>query len=151
MKKIAIGHNKFVLVDDEDFLPLMMLNFNWHLNSEGYAHARFGKRKRTLHLIVAERAGLSLVCKIDHKDRDKLNCQRSNLREASNAQNRANSRVKVTSSSGLKGVRKIQNGSWRAEITINGEQIYLGSFSGPDAASKAYQKAAKEAFGEFST
>jgi hypothetical protein len=83
---------------------------------------------------------------IDHRDGDKANNAWSNLRPATRAQNRANSRTK-TNSKGVSRERRCV--SWRAEIRVNGKLIYLGSFKAKEDAASAYSAAAKLHFGEF--
>lgn len=73
-----------------------------------------------------------------------------NLREASYLQNNQNSAVKVSSISGLKGVRKDERrGTWSAKIRVNGKRLYLGTFNSAEEAHEAYIKAANKYFGEF--
>jgi hypothetical protein len=87
---------------------------------------------------------------VDHKDHDGLNNQRSNLRPATHAQNMANRRSVLGSSSTHKGVRwRRDRHKWRAEITVRGVTRNLGHFADEEEAALAYNAAALEAFGEF--
>lgn len=86
---------------------------------------------------------------IDHKDLDGLNNRWANLREATKAQNSANTKAMRNNSSGFKGVSKNHNGRWRATISISGKQRRLGYFDTPEEASAAYHAAAVERSGEF--
>jgi len=72
------------------------------------------------------------------------------LREATNAQNRANS--KTTSSHGLKGIAYhdwLTENPWEAKIRFNKKTIYLGCYPTKEDAHEAYKRAAKIYFGEF--
>ena len=85
---------------------------------------------------------------IDHIDRDKLNNQIANLREATHSQNMFNKWERHRNTSGIRGVLK-RGKKWRALIGHNGQMFYLGSFNTAAEAQFAYAKAAKERFGEF--
>ncbi len=87
---------------------------------------------------------------IDHKDLNRANNAISNLREASNGQNQANSRKYKNNKSGYKGVhykKKIRR--WIAQIKYNGSNRYIGCFCSPEEAHLAYTEAAKQFHGEF--
>lgn len=85
---------------------------------------------------------------VDHIDRNPGNNIWKNLREATNGQNRANS--KSSTVSGIKGVYKNARGSrWFSVIRVNKILIRLGSFSNPEEAAKAYRTAAIKYHGEF--
>ena len=81
---------------------------------------------------------------IDHINLNKSDNRWINLREATQKQNSANCPVKRTSKSGIKCVSQ-RGKKWRVKIGNR----WLGTFSTAEEASAAYQKAAKEAFGEF--
>lgn len=85
---------------------------------------------------------------VDHRDGDGLNCRRGNLRAATNAQNHGNRRADRGNRSGFKGVEPVPGG-WRARIGVKGEVIRLGRFATPVEAARAYDAAARAAFGEF--
>lgn len=85
---------------------------------------------------------------IDHEDGDGLNNRRDNLRPCSHASNQANKRMSRNNTSGFKGVVK-SGPKWRARIEIRGTLHSLGSFTDPADAARAYNVAAKKAFGEF--
>lgn len=87
--------------------------------------------------------------KLDHENTVRSDNRLSNLRSATESQNRSN--TKVRSRSGFKGVRipKHAPNSFIAQITIRGEGKYLGCFTSAEQAHAAYCRAATEAFGEF--
>ncbi len=85
---------------------------------------------------------------IDHINRIGSDNRISNLREATNGQNRANSR-KTTGA--YKGVYPTKNKAnpWTSSIRAGGKQKHLGVYSSAEEAHAAYVKAAKELHGEF--
>lgn len=88
--------------------------------------------------------------KIDHKNGDPADNRIENLREATSAQNNANSRRRSDNQSGFKGVYWLSaTRSWRAKIRHNGRSIHLGLFDTPEAAHRAYDRAARSFYGEF--
>lgn len=166
MKKIIINSKKHghqeILVDDEDYDYLMQ--WKWHVYkgprtfyvlrqtrlSEGF------NPPKTIYLsrVVTNENDSKIV--IDHIDRNGLNNQKSNLRRATKADNRNNTAPRTNSSSKFLGVCvKKDRGRkyWYAQTRKGPEKFYLGLFpfteEGEIAAAKAYDKKAKELFGEF--
>jgi HNH endonuclease len=87
---------------------------------------------------------------IDHEDRDKGNNRWGNLRLATDAQNKANSKLDRRNTAGLKGAVYIaKRRRWRAQIIIGGKAWHLGYFGRPEEAHAAYMAAAIEAYGDF--
>jgi hypothetical protein len=87
---------------------------------------------------------------VDHIDLDKGNNRWANLRAATRSENRANTRLSSSNTSGLKGVSWFKTCSkWRAQIKKRGRSTDLGLYDCPAAAHFAYIIASKEAFGNF--
>lgn len=90
MKQIPLGgklgKGKFAVVDDSDYSKLVM--HGWSIDSTGYPQACCDGKKVRMHNFL-----LGKSCRdkqIDHKDRDKLNNQRSNLRFVTHKENNNN-------------------------------------------------------------
>ena len=92
-------------------------------------------------------------CLTDHKDGDKWNNQRENLREASyqdNNRNRTCIKDSPFNTSKYKGVYlHSKNNNWIARICINSKTKHIGVFHSEEEAARAYDIKAKEVFGEF--
>lgn len=87
---------------------------------------------------------------LDHDDMDKSNNRISNLRPTSSAGNNQNCGVRRSNKSGYKGVSwHDRRGVWHANIMSNRKQTFLGSFSSPIQAAKAYDDAAIAQHGAF--
>jgi hypothetical protein len=87
---------------------------------------------------------------IDHIDGNKNNNRLENLRECTNSENMKNQGVRVTNTSGYKGVSwHKRDCKWAAFARINGRLKHLGYFETPKAASIAYNEFAKINHGAF--
>jgi hypothetical protein len=149
VKKLVALRGEIALVSDKDFAYLK--RFNWWRHKKGYFIGSTGEvRKLRLHRVIAARMGLDSSNHIDHKNRNKADNQRRNLRPATNGQNRANSTRNKNNRSGYKGVHlKKGFNKWIAQINVNGRKVYLGQFDKPQQAHEAYKRAAKFHFGKF--
>ena len=141
------------LVDDEDYDRVAQ--YTWwpakQRTGNFYAAARLAPGhgpKTLLHKLI-----MPGPFKLDHKDGDGLNCQKTNLREATDAENQRNTRrARGARQRPLyKGVKPTQNhpNAWRASVYLEGRNRHLGVFTTPEEAAKAYDRAAREHFGEF--
>jgi hypothetical protein len=148
---IALANtDKVVVVDDEDY-PLLS-RYAWSLDHKGYAKtSAFGTTVK-IHRMILNAPKDALV---DHKDRDKLNNRKANLRLCDNAFNQANTdkrefiKGKPTSSK-YKGVhwRKDMD-KWIARLSYMNKRIHLGSFDSEEEAALAYNEKALEVWGEY--
>jgi hypothetical protein len=87
---------------------------------------------------------------LDHRNGIRTDNRIDNLREATSAQNGANTGKRSDNTSGFKGVCWNKHvGKWLAQIQIRSRMRYLGYFTTPEEASEAYQAAAKEYHKEF--
>jgi hypothetical protein len=156
MKRISVTQGEEALVEDQDYEYLTQ--WKWYTAKNGkhcYAVRQIrredGQQRLVLmHRIVAERAGF-LGGRVDHRDRNGLNNQRSNLRVATPAQNSANIGMRVTNTSGAVGVsecRDRRNRKWQAKVLQNGHrsQRYFADF---DEAIAWRDAKATELHGEF--
>lgn len=108
-----------------------------------YAYRTVARRTVYLHRYITQ-APQHLV--VDHINGDGLDNRRCNLRLCTIGQNNAARRT--AGASGLRGVEKVGT-RWRAYIGHNRRNLHLGSFASSEAAARAYDAAALEAYGEF--
>jgi hypothetical protein len=109
-----------------------------------------GKHYRAHRLIWFWHYGEWPSMDLDHEDEVKTNNKIENLRIANDSKNRANIKKPKNNTSGYKGVAWNKwNGKWAAQIGVNYKHLHLGYFEKQEDAAKAYDKAAKEHFGEF--
>lgn len=149
----AKAAGRVALVDDEDFD--LVSQYRWVVREqlvEGrrpngpYAHTHSGPRHQRVCLLMHTLlTGWPLT---DHINHNGLDNQRANLRPATDAENRHNSRPVVGTSSQFKGVtwhRGVRK--WQAQIGAAGKCRYLGCFASEEDAALAYNEAALELFG----
>ena len=92
---------------------------------------------------------------IDHINHDGLDNRRENIRICTPSENAQNRRLRVDSRSGYKGVYQMPekyklNKRFQAHIQPKGQKrLRLGYYLTAEEAAKAYDKKAKELFGEF--
>ena len=151
-RNLMLTNGMVAIIDTQDFYACFKY-WPWHLGSGRYARATVDGRRKSLtyiylHQFIAERMGLN--GQIDHRDRDKLNNQRENLRIATDSQNNTNIATRSDNTSGFKGVSWDRARSkWVVRITTNTGYKSIGGFDCKITAARAYNEAAKKAFGEF--
>jgi len=134
-----------VILLDSKFVELIS-TYQWSIGSHGYAVSGSGKNQVLLHrLIIGAKTGQS----VDHINQKKLDNRIINLRIVTNQQNSINRPKQINNTSGYKGVCRLPDKTWQAQIEYKGESIYLGKFSDASSAAKAYDVAAKTLFGEY--
>jgi hypothetical protein len=151
VKRIPLTGGGCAIVDDQDFAALA--SRPWRL-------VKKQRRDGTIEFSVGRVSGLSMhqaiVGKppagmvIDHRNGNRLDNRRCNLRFATTRQNQWNKRKttwpKVTSR--FKGVYR-KGHCWIASIKVNGSVLYIGGFDTEIAAAAAYDEVARLKFGEF--
>lgn len=143
---------KFAMVDlDDDDLT----DVSWFL-VDGYVvrnNPNAPPVRINLHRVIMERIlnrPLQAGEIVDHKNGDRLDCCRNNLRLATRQTNGQNRPANRNNQSGYKGVSWFKAArKWRATLSIGAHHITIGYFDTLRDAVIAYNSAALEHFGEF--
>lgn len=145
-KSIPLTQGKFAIVDDEDFEELN--KYKWYFY-HGYAARTLWPSRKNIYMhrnIIYVDSGME----IDHKNGNKLDNRRLNLRIATHSQNSKNQRIPKNNTSGFKGVTlNKRDGNWTSQIKVDGKHIFLGNYVLAEDAALAYDKAACKYFGKF--
>jgi HNH endonuclease/AP2 domain len=141
---ISLTKGLFVLVDEDVFDDLNKTL--WHLKS-GYASVEVDGQAIFMHHKVL---GIDSSIEVDHQDRNRLDCRRSNLRIATHAQNMANKPKKVGDfTSKYKGVSfDARRGRWRTNLTVEGH-LFSKRYDTEVEAAVAYDALATHHVGKF--
>src|SRR5574343_1382782 len=148
--------DKAALVSDEDYEYLNQ--FKWHRMATGYPGSTLGYGTKdgkkhgpeTMPRIVVVRACGEIPdgYEVDHANQNKLDCTRENLRICVRMQNISNKSFPLGKGCLYRGVAPHGN-RWKATISIENKSKHLGCFVTQEAAAAAYNRAARERFGEF--
>lgn len=139
-------------IDEEDLESVS--RYSWCMHNQGYpmTHIRrysngvyVGKTIILLHTFLL---GKSVTHpRIDHKDRDKLNNTRENLRFVSHAVNARNVGITHRNTSGHRGVYRDGSG-WSVSIKVDRMPVYIGYFTELTKAVSARRDAEIKYWGE---
>ena len=146
--------SKLAYVDDED--AEWLRQFTWFLDTDGYAKRA---RPRSLGTPRNARMHKEIVEKVlgqptpagrvvDHRDGNRLNNRRENLRIATHAENSQNKSLGSNNSSRYIGVRPLGR-RWRAEVKNNRRNESGAVCDTAEEAAHARDRRALELFGRF--
>ena len=135
-------------IDKEDLGKIQAIG-RWTLNkSNGYVYNR--NTMQYMHRVIMN---VKEGEEVDHKKTGIKNIsdnRKKNLRICTKSQNQYNQGLAKNNTSGFKGVSYMKNkNKWRAEISINNKNKYLGLFATAKEAAKAYKEAAKVLHKDF--
>lgn len=155
MKEIPLTKGMVAIVDDADYERVAC--YKWHADGKpGHYYAyrnvrvypdRYHPQRRiSLHAFLMNPPDGIIV---DHRDGNGLNCTRDNMRFATYSDNARNSRPKSRTSryKGICYYKKLRK--WGAFCIYQGKQHYLGVFTTPEDAARAYDAKAREWYGRF--
>ena len=148
MKTIKCSCGQDILVDDDmlDYLS----RFFWSCSEKAIT-----RRISTTSGVIAINMASEIVevpvgLVPDHKDRDRHNMQRENIRPATYSQNGANRRIASNNTSGYKGVHRTRK-TWSFEVKKDDIRYQKHGYRSAESAARARDRKAIELFGEFAT
>ncbi|NDZ93286.1 hypothetical protein G3I13_01740 [Streptomyces sp. SID6673] len=150
---IPLSKGRYAIIDavDSDVLDDL-----WYLGRGGYAvrmdERVLGKQQWLHKLILSRVLGRTLISSefVDHRNRNRLDNRRENLRIATRAQNNANRKSSHRSTSQYLGVYwHTRQKRWAATLRTSSTQIHIGYFDNEAEAAWMYDQWAVEIHGEF--
>lgn len=146
--KLKLENTDLTTEVDSEIYPLLS-QYKWFISPDGYARASIKGIRYFIHRFITGAKKGEIV---DHIDRNKLNNKRENLRIVSHRENIANTEPKKNKISKYKGVSynntEKRRKKWIAACEYNGKRITIGRFFTEKEAALAYNKKAKELWGE---
>ena len=148
-KTLELTFGKFAIIDAADYDRVK--DFKWctvQKDSTFYAKTlRTNGSHLSLHRLITN-APKHLV--VDHINHNGLDNRKTNLRLCTPAQNQQNARPRTGGTSRHKGVHwDKRRKKYIVQVGHRSKRYNLGGFENEDDAGRAYDKKAKELFGEF--
>lgn len=163
MKLIPLTQGQFAIVDSDDFDTLSQYKWMARKDRYGFYAAKGlykgkinGKYKVNfthMHRFILRVDDPNLI--VDHINGNTLDNRKENLRIANKKENSRNlTRIKSNNTSGYRGVMERKDcvgpNKWRARINVDGVKKTIGHYSTAQEAARAFDRAARTYFGEFS-
>ena len=147
---VPLTRGKYAIVDTEDYTEVS--KHKWCVCKPTRLHFRAARREKKKFLYMHREIMHSVKgdkVDIDHRNHNTLDNRKCNLRKSTRQQNLSNMQ-KCRGSSRYKGVCWFKNRRrWMAYITKNYKRKTIGYFDNEEDAAKAYDRKAKELFGEY--
>ena len=126
----------YVWASTNDASYLLQYSYSVKKTAEGKCYAKSSITTTMHELVMRQKAPDGHV--IDHRNGNKLDNRRENLKFSTYAQNAQNKEKMEGCTSEYIGVHLDPNGQWRAFISNDGEMEYLGAFADERFAAKMY-------------
>ena len=137
-------NNQFIF-DKEDYDKIK--SYHWYEEYDGYIRAS-NKDRIHVHRLIMDAPDGMYVDHINHNVKDN---RKSNMRIVTASQNAMNRILGSNNTSGVTGVVWVKNEKkWKAEIKLNGETNYLGSYDKFEDAERKRKEVEDILFGKYS-
>lgn len=157
MKEIPLTQGKVALVDVEDYERIN--KYKWHYNS-GYAVRQIRvepsdgyknrQKKLFMHRVILNIKVSYKYEEIDHINGNSIDNRKENLRAVEHKQNCQNRKIQSNNKSKYKGVHLQKDCKrYRADISVNSKQVYLGMYETAVQAAIVYNVAAIKYYGKY--
>jgi hypothetical protein len=154
MKELKLSNtDRVALVDDEDYERLLVYTWSQTKSNinKGIVRRSYKFNDRAVNVSLSHEVMRTVWIQYDHKDRNPLNNQKSNLRPATNRQNACNKAKRSGAySSKYKGVsfcKKTEK--WKAYGALKGCAVWLGYHETAEKAAIKYNEFAEKTYKEF--
>ena len=138
---VSTDRGTLIKVSNEDFD--LVSQHSWTVDGGGYAITRIARRNLRMHQVI-------LGAGLDHKNSDRLDNRRENLRIATAQQQRFNSTKSTGKSTAYKGVSLKDKGRYiEAYINCDRKKRHLGYYPTLEDAARAYDREASRLFGDY--
>jgi hypothetical protein len=152
--EISLTQGQVAIVDKEDFAWIS--EWKWYAQFDPKMQSYYAVRAKNVNgkqvrcVMHREIAAPLQGFQVDHINHNTLDNRRANLRVCSRAENLRNKQKRKLGASGFKGVAWCPyKKRWRADIMVDGKNIYLGRYKTPQEAASAYDEGARKYHGEF--
>ena len=133
------------IFDKEDYEKIK--KYHWYEEYDGYIRSSSKDRIHLSRLIMDAPDNMY----VDHINHNLKDNRKSNLRIVTASQNAMNRTLGSNNTSGVTGVVWVKNQKkWKAEIKLNGETNYLGSYDKFEDAERKRKEIENKLFGEYS-
>lgn len=153
--KLSGRNNKYVQVDKKWYLNIPELSLKWHKSSAGYARRSIYADKKVQTQYMARLIWETIYgpipenMEVEHKNQNKLDNTRRNLRLATVSENHKNV-PKLRGRSIYKGVAYHKRfNKWQSYASLNGKKVFLGYYKYQYQAALAYNRYANKHYGKF--
>lgn len=140
--EVRLSNGRLAYVDPDDYEKVKGFSWSEHVKGGAVAYdPSTSTNKYMHHMLLPQKEGFV----VDHINRNSLDNRKCNLRYATRSQNGANG---VWNEARYKGVTQHGRG-FKAQITVNYENIVVGTYPTEEEAARAYDEAARKQWGVF--